>query len=159
MSTNPGACDDAGGERGGIWREMNLIPRTEAYIEEIYGTLLGRKPDKDGLAHYAGQLDRGELTRPEFVRCLKNSIEYWLGRFPGDVPRLSLENTALNDRETREKRTVLRSRPVVFNIDLIGTCNMVPPCRMCLNWKDGRSPRRGDRAPEGRGGGCAQRAG
>jgi MoaA/NifB/PqqE/SkfB family radical SAM enzyme len=62
-------------------------------------------------------------------------------RFPGDIPRRSLENTALNDRETREKRTALRSRPFIFNIDLIGTCNMTPPCSMCLNWKDGIGPR------------------
>ncbi len=120
---------------------MNQIPGTEAYVEEIYRKLLGREPDKEGLAHYAGRLDREEMTRPEFVRYLKNSTEYWLRRFPGDIPRRSLENTALNDRETREKRTVLQSRPFIFNIDLVGICNMSPPCRMCFNWKDGRSPR------------------
>ena len=120
---------------------MHQTSPTEAYIEEMYGKLLGRKPDKAGLDHYTGMLARGELTRTEFVHHLKNSTEYWLRRFPGDIPRRALENTALNDREIREKRTVLRSRPFIFNIDLIGVCNMNPPCSMCFNWKDGRSPR------------------
>jgi MoaA/NifB/PqqE/SkfB family radical SAM enzyme len=120
---------------------MHQTSSTEAYIEEIYGKLLGRKPDKEGLSHYLGMLDRGELTHTEFVHNLKNSTEYWLRRFPGDIPRRALENIALNDREIREKRTVLRSRPYTFNIDLIGVCNMNPPCSMCFNWKDGRSPR------------------
>jgi len=119
---------------------MSRNPETEAYVAEIYGKLLGRKPDPDGLAHYARLLDDGKMTRPEFVRDLKNSTEYWLRRFPGDVPRRSLENTSLNDREIRERRTVLESRPVTFNIDLIGICNMKPPCRMCLNWEDGKNP-------------------
>jgi MoaA/NifB/PqqE/SkfB family radical SAM enzyme len=120
---------------------MHQASQTGAYIEEIYGKLLGRKPDKEGLAYYTGRLDRGELTLPEFVRQLKNSTEYWLRRFPGDIPRRTLENTVLNDRETREKRTVLQSRPYIFNIDLIGICNMIPPCSMCYNWKNGVGPR------------------
>jgi MoaA/NifB/PqqE/SkfB family radical SAM enzyme len=120
---------------------MHPISQTEAYIDEIYAKLFGRRPDKDGLAHCVDKLDRGELTRPELVRDLKNSDEYWLRRFPGDIPRRSLQNTDLNDREIRERRTVLLSRPYIFNIDLIGICNMAPPCRMCFNWKDGKSPR------------------
>ena len=113
----------------------------ETYVAEIYLKLLGRQPDNEGLAHYTGRLERGELTRPEFVRHLKNSTEYWLRRFPGDIPRRSLENTALNDREIREKKTVLLSRPYIFNIDLVGICNMTPPCSMCLNWENGVGPR------------------
>jgi MoaA/NifB/PqqE/SkfB family radical SAM enzyme len=120
---------------------MPQAARQDTYVAEIYEKLLGHRPDEDGLAHYTGMLERGEITRPELVRHLKSSTEYWLRRFPGDIPRRSLENTALNDRETREKKTVLRSRPYIFNIDLIGTCNMTPPCRMCLNWRNGVGPR------------------
>ena len=112
----------------------------EMYVAEIYMKLLGRHPDNDGLIHYTGMLDRGELTRPEFVRCMKNSTEYWLRCSPGNFRRRSLENTALNDRETREKKTILKSRPYIFNIDLIGTCNMTPPCSMCLNWDNNVGP-------------------
>lgn len=118
--------------------------RTEeqkARVAEIYTKLLGHGPDENGLARYAGMLERGELTQTELVRHLKNSTEYWLRRFPGDIPRRTLENTALNDRETREKKGILQSRPFIFNIDLVGVCNMAPPCSMCLNWENGMGPR------------------
>jgi hypothetical protein len=86
---------------------MLQVAEQETYVAEIYEKLLGHRPDEDGLAHYTGMLERGELIRPEFVRHLKNSTEYWRRCFPGDIPRRSLENTALNDRETQEKKTVL----------------------------------------------------
>jgi MoaA/NifB/PqqE/SkfB family radical SAM enzyme len=120
---------------------MRQAAEQETYVAEIYVKLLGHAPDNDGLARYAGMLDRGELTRPEFVSHLKNSTEYWLRRFPGEIPRRTLENAALNDRETREKKAVLRSRPYIFNIDLVGICNMTPPCSMCLNWEKDVGPR------------------
>jgi len=91
---------------------MQQAAQVDAYIVEIYEKLLGRRPDNDGLTYYADKLERGELTRVEFVHHLKNSTEYWLRRFPGDIPRRALENTALNDRETREKKSSYSPDPI-----------------------------------------------
>jgi MoaA/NifB/PqqE/SkfB family radical SAM enzyme len=40
-------------------------------------------------------------------------------------------NTSLNHAEILEKKTVLASRPVLFNLDTTGICNIDPPCLFC----------------------------
>ncbi len=41
------------------------------------------------------------------------------------------ENTKLNLEEIRAAKTNLESKPVLFNIDLTGRCNIHPPCVFC----------------------------
>ena len=92
----------------------------------------------------ASELESGRLTRIEIVRHMKNSHEGWLRLFPGEIPRRTIENDSLNDEEIRAGKSELRSRPTIFNIDLIGTCNMTPPCSMCINWDGDVGPRHHD---------------
>ena len=78
---------------------------------------------------------------PRVVKLLKDSLEYRLNHARSDVPRLTAENKKLNDQEVAAGKAVLRSSPVTFNLDLIGLCNMKPPCAMCLNWVGELGPR------------------
>jgi molybdenum cofactor biosynthesis enzyme MoaA len=41
------------------------------------------------------------------------------------------ENRLLNAREIRAGRTILASKPLQINFELIGYCNIVPPCLYC----------------------------
>ncbi len=41
------------------------------------------------------------------------------------------DNRALNTQEILEGKTVLASKPLQINIELIGICNIVPPCVFC----------------------------
>ncbi len=47
------------------------------------------------------------------------------------------ENTELNLEEIRAAKTNLKSKPVQFNIDLTGRCNINPPCVFCSLKSDG----------------------
>lgn len=117
------------------------VPDAEAFIKNAYRALLGRDPDESGLAHSRDELENGRITRIELVRNLKNSLEGWLRLFPGEIPRRTMENDSLGEAEIRAGMTELRSRPYTFNIDLVGVCNMNPPCSMCINWDGEKGPR------------------
>lgn len=43
------------------------------------------------------------------------------------------ENTKLNRQEICQGRTILQSKPIQFNIDLTGQCNITPPCVFCYS--------------------------
>jgi MoaA/NifB/PqqE/SkfB family radical SAM enzyme len=122
-------------------RDKNVKAGNDEFIATAYLTLFGREADADGSAHYRQELESGRMTRIEMVRHMKNSHEGWLRLFPGEIPRLTVENDSLNDEEIRVGKSELRSRPTIFNIDLIGTCNMSPPCSMCINWNGDVGPR------------------
>jgi SAM-dependent methyltransferase len=47
-----------------------------AFVSDCYQRLLGRLPDDDGLAHYAGRLSGGTLTRDALEETLRASDEY-----------------------------------------------------------------------------------
>jgi MoaA/NifB/PqqE/SkfB family radical SAM enzyme len=47
------------------------------------------------------------------------------------------ENTKLNLEEIRAAKTNLQSKPIQFNIDLTGRCNINPPCVFCSLKGDG----------------------
>jgi MoaA/NifB/PqqE/SkfB family radical SAM enzyme len=113
----------------------------EAFIRELYLELLGREPDAHGLSSYLKILRQKRYPRGYVVRSIKNSWEYRLGHARSEVPALAEQNKTLNDQETAAGRTVLKSTPVTFNLDLIGVCNMKPPCGMCLNWAGDIGPR------------------
>jgi len=45
--------------------------------------------------------------------------------------KISDQNLALNESEIRKGVSILHSKPIFFNLDLIGVCNMQPRCAMC----------------------------
>ena len=47
-----------------------------AFVADCYQRLLGRPADEDGLAHYAGRLTSGTLTRDALEEILRASDEY-----------------------------------------------------------------------------------
>ena len=125
-------------------RDQKTPAGNDEFIATAYRTLLGREADAEGQAHYRQELESGRMTRTEMVRHMKNSHEGWLRLFPGEIPRRTVDNDRLNDAEARAGKSELRSRPTIFNIDLIGTCNMSPPCSMCINWDGDVGPRHHD---------------
>jgi len=104
-------------------------------------SLLNREPDVEGLCHYLGLMENKGYSKRQIVRFIKGSEEYRMLHSKSEIPKLELENSRLNDQEIREKKSHLRSKPPIFNIDLIGKCNMKPPCAMCLNWDGEIGPR------------------
>ncbi len=55
-----------------------------------------------------------------------------------EIPNpLVFENTRLNLLEIKEKKARLNSKPLYFNIDLTGRCNINPPCVFCTQKSDG----------------------
>jgi MoaA/NifB/PqqE/SkfB family radical SAM enzyme len=113
----------------------------EEFIKAIYRELLGREADPDGMGYYLKILRQKRYPRKFVVRSIKDSWEYRLGQAKSDVPKLVAENKKLNEQEVAAGKTVLQSTPIAFNLDLIGVCNMKPPCGMCLNWVDDTGPR------------------
>jgi MoaA/NifB/PqqE/SkfB family radical SAM enzyme len=112
-----------------------------AFLETAYRDLLGREIDKEGLDHYLHLLRDKNYSFRQIVRNIKNSEEYRILHARGETPALVIENLKLNHREILEGKSVLQSTPPTFNIDLIGLCNMNPPCAMCLNWSGDVGPR------------------
>ena len=113
----------------------------EDFIRRLYLELLGREPEADGLGYYLRALRQKRYPRKYVVRSIKDSWEYRLAHARSDIPKLAAENKKLNDEEAAAGSTVLKSKPVTFNLDLIGVCNMKPPCSMCLNWAGDMGPR------------------
>ncbi len=52
-----------------------LSAKREDFIREAYQKVLGREPDREGLANFTEKLDRGELTRIEVIGRLRYSRE------------------------------------------------------------------------------------
>ncbi len=46
------------------------------FVTLVYRNVLGRDPDAEGLAHWQGRLDRGELTRGQAMLAFSESEEY-----------------------------------------------------------------------------------
>lgn len=113
----------------------------EDFVRVMYRELLGREADPDGLSYYLQVLRQKRYPRKFVVRSIKDSREYRLRRARSEVPKLAAENKKLNEDEAAAGKTVLQSKPITFNLDLIGVCNMKPPCGMCLNWVDDTGPR------------------
>ena len=113
----------------------------EEFIRALYLELLRKEADSDGIGHYLNILGQKRYPRRYVVRSIKDSWEYRLGQARSDVPRLVAENRTLNEQEAGAGKTVLKSTPITFNLDLIGVCNMKPPCGMCLNWTGDKGPR------------------
>ena len=113
----------------------------EEFIRQLYRELLGREAEPDGMGYYLKVLRQKGNPRRYVVRSIKDSWEYRLGHARSEVPRLVTENRKLNEQEAAAGRSVLKSTPVTFNLDLIGVCNMKPPCGMCLNWTGDMGPR------------------
>jgi SAM-dependent methyltransferase len=74
-----------------------------AFVAHCYARLLGRQPDEAGLAHYAGRLAEGSLTRDALEEILRASDEYIerqtrlspaAARIPRDVQLCELANPA-----------------------------------------------------------------
>ena len=113
----------------------------EEFIRALYLELLGREADAKGIGYFLKILQHKKYPRKFVVKCIKDSLEYRLNHAKSDVPRLAAANQKLNDEEVAAGKTELRSSPVTFNLDLIGLCNMKPPCAMCLNWVGEKGPR------------------
>jgi MoaA/NifB/PqqE/SkfB family radical SAM enzyme len=113
----------------------------KAFLEKVYRDLLEREIDREGLEHYLHMIRDKHYSSQQIIRAIKNSEEYRILHARGETPRLVVENSKLNHREILEGKSVLQSKPVTFNIDLIGLCNMHPPCAMCLNWRGDVGPR------------------
>ena len=113
----------------------------EEFIKEMYRELLRREADSDGIGYYLKILRQKRYPRKFVVRSIKDSREYRLGQAKSDVPKLAAGNKKLNEQEVAAGKTILQSTPITFNLDLIGVCNMKPPCAMCLNWAGDTGPR------------------
>jgi MoaA/NifB/PqqE/SkfB family radical SAM enzyme len=120
--------------------EVFALP-DEEFIRALYRELLGKEADPDGIDRYLKILRQKKYPRKYVVRDIKDSWEYRLGHAKSETPSLVVENKRLNDHEVAAGKTVLRSTPITFNLDLIGVCNMKPPCGMCLNWVGDKGPR------------------
>ena len=86
------------------------------FVADCYERLLGRPADEDGLAHYAGRLAGGTLTREALEEILRASDEYVerqkrltpaAARIPRDVQLCELANPAKWDNP--EWLAILRS--------------------------------------------------
>ncbi len=113
----------------------------ERFINAIYRELLGREPDSNGVRYYLKILREKKYPRKFVSRSIKDSAEYRLRRAKSEIPARVIQNKKLNDEEVLARKAILRSRPVTFNLDLIGVCNMKPSCSMCLSFKDETGPR------------------
>jgi MoaA/NifB/PqqE/SkfB family radical SAM enzyme len=110
------------------------------FLQETYLELLNREIDEEGLNHYLALMRQGNYSKKQIIRMLLNSEEYRLLSSKSQYPKIALENRKLNDQEIFRGATILKSKPVLFNLDLIGLCNMKPKCSMCLNWVGERGP-------------------
>ena len=45
------------------------------FVSDVYGNVLGRSPDIDGLRFWAGQLDDANVTRGEFILAILNGVQ------------------------------------------------------------------------------------
>ena len=45
------------------------------FVSDVYGNVLGRSPDIDGLRFWAGQLDDGNVSRGEFILAMLNGVQ------------------------------------------------------------------------------------
>jgi MoaA/NifB/PqqE/SkfB family radical SAM enzyme len=122
------------------WEKIAQLPDSE-FISALYNELLGRKADDGGLANYLELLQEKKLGRRQIVRYLKCSSEYRLKHAKSEVPALVEDNLRLLEEEIRQKKTVLAAQPRNFNLDMIGICNMRPPCAMCMLWENETGPR------------------
>lgn len=113
----------------------------EEFLKAIYRELLGREADTAGLAHFLSVLREKRNGRKYVVRVIKNSEEYRLRRAKSDLPRRVIQNKNLNEEEVQAEKTILASKPLSFNLDLIGRCNMNPPCSMCTYRREAADPR------------------
>jgi MoaA/NifB/PqqE/SkfB family radical SAM enzyme len=113
----------------------------EEFLKAIYRELLGREADADGLAHFLSILREKRNSKRFVVRVIKNSQEYRTRRAKSALPRRVIQNKNLNEEELRAGKTILASKPLSFNLDLIGRCNMNPPCSMCTYRRDTAGPR------------------
>jgi MoaA/NifB/PqqE/SkfB family radical SAM enzyme len=113
----------------------------EEFLKAIYRELLGREADAAGLAHFLNVLREKRNGRKYVVRVIKNSEEYRLRRANSDLPRRVIQNKNFNEEEVRAGKTILASKALSFNLDLIGRCNMNPPCSMCTYRREAADPR------------------
>lgn len=111
------------------------------YLKKIYIELLNRKIDKNGLREYLNLMEKKNYSKRDIARIIKNSEEYLINFSKTAIPKKMLQNQKLNDQEILEGKSILKSNPQIFNIDMIGICNMFPPCSMCLDWNDKKGPR------------------
>jgi MoaA/NifB/PqqE/SkfB family radical SAM enzyme len=122
------------------WQKISRLPDKE-FVIALYNELLGREADEGGLTHYLQLLQEKKLGRRQIVRYLKGSSEYRVKHAKSAVPALVEDNSRLLEEEIRQKKTVLTAQPRNFNLDLIGICNMRPPCAMCMLWENETGPR------------------
>lgn len=122
------------------WQKILQLPEKE-FVRALYNELFGREADEGGLTHYLQLLQEKKLDRRQIVRHLKCSAEYRLKHAKSEVPALVEKNLLLLEDEIRQKKTVLTAQPRNFNLDLIGICNMRPPCAMCTLWENESGPR------------------
>jgi MoaA/NifB/PqqE/SkfB family radical SAM enzyme len=122
------------------WQKISQLPDKE-FVRALYNELFGREADEGGLAHYLQLLQEKKLGRRQIVRHLKGSAEYRLKHAKSEVPALVEENLRLLEEEISQKKTVLTAQPRNFNLDMIGICNMRPPCAMCTLWENETGPR------------------
>lgn len=54
----------------------------EEIVAAVYGRVLGRPPDPDGLAYWTGLIASGSLTVPRFVATISESVEHRARRDP-----------------------------------------------------------------------------
>lgn len=127
--------DEKPGNREKSWADIFGLPDKE-FIEAIYLKLLGREVDPGGRTHYLQMLQEKGVGRRQVVRLIKCSTEYRLRNAKTEVPSLVEKNLLLLDQEIKEKKKVLTAFPRIFNLDLIGVCNMNPPCAMCMLWEN-----------------------
>jgi MoaA/NifB/PqqE/SkfB family radical SAM enzyme len=117
------------------WQKVSQLPDKE-FVCALYNELLGREADEGGLAHYLQLLQEKKLVRRQIVRHLKCSAEYRLKHAKSEVPALVEKNLHLLEEEISQKKTFLTAQPRNFNLDMIGICNMRPPCAMCMLWEN-----------------------
>jgi MoaA/NifB/PqqE/SkfB family radical SAM enzyme len=122
------------------WQKIFQLPDKE-FVCALYNELLGREADEGGLTNYLQLLQKKKLSRRQIVCYWKGSAEYRLKHAKSEVPALVEENLRLLEEEIRQKKTILTAYPCNFNLDLIGICNMRPPCAMCMLWENETGPR------------------
>jgi|GEM_PF-1678163 len=133
--------DASSGNEDRMNRQKVFALPDEEFVRAMYRELLGREADPEGLESYLRALRQKRFPRKFVIRSIKDSREYRLRHAKSEVPKLAAENKKLNDEEVVLGKTILQSKPVTFNLDLIGLCNMKPPCSMCLNWVGDFGPR------------------
>lgn len=98
----------------------------EAFMERLYGEMLGRRPETAALTNGRTNLGRGYLRRSQVRRQIESSSEHRA------LTALRGVRTSLRDAPApATDRSLAASAPEEIWLELTTGCNMAPACAMC----------------------------